>query len=149
MGTNTKIHILAVDESHTNALSKDTKHLRLDGQVCFSQAAFFDSVKPRGCISWPVWGAKLILMADLASPVSCTSLGHLLMARHCQLCLLISVCFSPPTALHPPLQLTVPPPPAPTTHPTPSTCLSPIDSIRDITAVEKNYYKNQGHSNSL
>ena len=42
---------------------------------------FFDAVKPPGCISWPVWrlmginkialGAKLILMADLAYPMSC------------------------------------------------------------------------------
>ena len=50
---------------------------------------FFDIFKPRGCISWPAlpkginktaWGAKLILMADLVSPVSCAGLGHLLMA---------------------------------------------------------------------
>ena len=35
MGTNTEIHFWSVYESHTHALSKDTKHLRLDGQVCF------------------------------------------------------------------------------------------------------------------
>ena len=103
--TNTGNH-LSVDESHTHALSKDTKHLRLDGQVCFYRRLFSDTVKPRGCISWPMWplrginttawGTKLILTADLASPVSCASLGHLLMAQHCHLCL--SVCFSPPTA---------------------------------------------------
>ena len=33
--TSTEIHFLFVDESHTYALSRDTKHLRLDGQVCF------------------------------------------------------------------------------------------------------------------
>ena len=35
MGTNTEIHFLSIDESHTHALSKDTKQLRLDGQVSF------------------------------------------------------------------------------------------------------------------
>ena len=35
MGANTEIHFLPVDESHTYALSRDTKHLRIDGQVCF------------------------------------------------------------------------------------------------------------------
>ena len=35
MGTNIEIHFLPVDESHTHALSRDTKHLRLGGQVCF------------------------------------------------------------------------------------------------------------------
>ena len=91
---------------------------------------FFDGVKPRGCISWSLWllrginktawGTKLILTADLAYPVSCASVGHLLMAQHCHLCL--NVCFRPPTAPnrphHPP-------------HPLPP----PMHSIHDITAV--------------
>ena len=107
--TNNEIHLLSLDKSHTHALSKDTKHLRLDGQVCFYRQLYSDAVKPRGCISWPVWplrginktvwGAKLTLAADLASPVSCASLGHLLMAWHCHLCL--NACFTPPTAPHP------------------------------------------------
>ena len=42
---------LSVDENHTHALSKDTKHLRQDIQVCFYRRLFFDAVKPRGCIS--------------------------------------------------------------------------------------------------
>ena len=132
MGTNTEIHFLSVDESHSHALSKDTKHLRLDGWVCFYRWLFSDVVKRRGCISWPLWplrginkaawGAKLILTADQASPVSFAGLGHLLMAQHCHLCL--SACHSPPTAHHPP-------PPPPPSHP------SPIDPISDITAVKK------------
>ena len=79
--TNTEIHFLLVDESHTHALSRDTKHLSLDGQVCFCRRLFSDDAKPRGCISWPVWplrginktawGAKLILTADLVYQVSC------------------------------------------------------------------------------
>ena len=81
MGTNTEIHFLSVDENRTHALSRGTKHLRLDGQVCFYRRLFSDAVKPQGCISWPVWplrgiiktarGAKLILTADLASPAGC------------------------------------------------------------------------------
>ena len=115
MSTNTEIYFLPVDESHTHALSRDSKHLRIDGQVCFCRWLFSDAVKTRGCISWPLWplkdinriawGAKLILKANPAYPVSCASLGHLLMAQHCQLCL--NVCFSPPMAPHPP------PPPTP------------------------------------
>ena len=95
-----------------------------------------DAVKPRGCISWPVWplrginktasGAKLILTADLAYPVSCASLGHLLMAQHCHLCL--NICFSPPTASH---------------QPTPYRL-----NLRYYSHLKK-YLKNQRHSNSL
>ena len=131
----------------THALSRDTMHFRLDGQAYFYRRLFCDAVKPRGCISWPVWllkginktawGAKLILMADLVHHSICASLGHLLMAQHCHFCL--KVCFSPPTAPHLPL-LPNPPPP---THP-PS-----IDSIRVITDIENNYLKTLRRSNSL
>ena len=86
---------------------------------------------------WPLrginktaWGAKLILTAGLAYPVSCAGLGHLLMAGHC------------PLGSLPRLRLpTRPPHPLPTRPP-------PIDSIRVITGVEKNHLKNQGHTNS-
>ena len=44
--TNTEIHFLPVDESHTHALSRDTKHLSLDGQVCFCRRLFSDDAKP-------------------------------------------------------------------------------------------------------
>ena len=116
MVTNTEIDFLLVDESHTHALSRDTKHLRLDDQVCFYRWLFSNAVKPRLCISWLVWplrginmiarGVKLILTADLAHLVSCAFLGHLLITQHCHLCL--NVCFSWPTAPH------SPPPPTPT-----------------------------------
>ena len=117
--TNTEIHFLPVDESHTHALSRDTKHLSLDGQVCFCRRLFSDDAKPRGCISLPVrplrginktaWGAKLILTADLVYQ------GEL-MAQHCHLCL--NVCFSPPTAPHP--TPSHPPIPLPSAHPPPT-----------------------------
>ena len=55
MDTNTEIHFLPVDESHTHALFRDTKHLRLDGRVCFYRRLFCDAVKPCGCLSWPLW----------------------------------------------------------------------------------------------
>ena len=101
---------LPVNESHAHALFRDTKHLRLDGRVCFYRRLFYDAVKPRGCRSWPLWplrginktawAAKLILtVAGLAYPVSCAGLGHLLMANLCPLSL--NVCFTPPTAPHP------------------------------------------------
>ena len=106
----TEIYFLSVDKSHIHALSKDSKHLRLDVQAFFYWRLFSDTVNPQGCISWPVWPlrginktvwcAKLILTADLASPVSCASLAHLLMGQHCHWGL--SACFSPPTAPHPP-----------------------------------------------
>ena len=136
MVTNIEIHFLPVGECHTHALSRDTMHLRLDGQVCFYRWLFCNAVKPQGCILWSVWplrginktawDAKLILTAGLVYHSSCASLGHLLMAQHCHFSL--NVCFSPPTAPHRP---------------------PPTDSIRVITDVEKNYLKNLGHSNSL
>ena len=127
MDTNTEVHFLPVDKSHTHALYRDTKHLRLDNHVYFFRRLFSDAVKPRGCISWPVWplrginktawGATLILTADLAFIVNCASMGHLLMAEYCHLCL--NVCFSLPTAPHPP----------------PSRPLTLYRLIHDITAV--------------
>ena len=62
MVTNTE---MPVHKSYTHGISQDIKHLRPDGTF------IGDAVKPRGCISWPVWplrginktarGAKLIL----------------------------------------------------------------------------------------
>ena len=40
MDTNAEIHFLPVDESHIHALFRDTKHLRLDGRVCFYRRLF-------------------------------------------------------------------------------------------------------------
>ena len=75
----------------------------------------------------------MILMADLAYPVSCAGLGHFSTDGKALpfefKCLLYPAYGSP--AAHPP----------PTRQP-------PIDSIRVITAVEKNHLKNQGHTNS-
>ena len=133
-----------------------------------SRASIFvsDAVKPRGCISRPLWlprdinkaawDTKLILTADLAFPASCASLNHLLMAQHCHLCL--RVCFSPPTAPHLPPPTTQPAlinyptrphypfHPLPPPHPLqpPHTTPPPKDSISDITAIEKTTSKTRG-----
>ena len=138
MVTNIEIHFLTVYESHTH---RDTMHLRLDGQVCFYRWFLCNAVKPRGCISWPVWplrsinktawGAKRILTVDLVYHSSCASLGHLLMAYHCHLCL--NVCFSPPTTPH------LPP------HPPPF----PYRLKPHYYSHPRNYLKHQGCSNSL
>ena len=40
-------------------------------------------VTPRGIINNTAWDAKLIVTANLAFPVSCASMGHLLIAQHC------------------------------------------------------------------
>ena len=140
--TNTEIYFLPVDESHTHALFRDTKHLRLDGRVCFYRRLFFrrcQTTRVPFLALWPLrginktaWAAKLILTAGLTYPMSCASLGHLLMAKHCPLSL--SVCFTPPTAPHLPPPPTPPPPTRPPT----------IDSIRDITEVEKKPTQNLG-----
>ena len=58
--TRTDIHVLPVHDRHTHALSRNTKHLTIDSQVCFYRWLFIDAVKPRGCISWP-WGASIAL----------------------------------------------------------------------------------------
>ena len=147
MVTNTEIHFLPVGECHTHALSRDTKHLRLDGQVCFYRRLFCDTVKSQGCISWPVWSlrginktvwsAKLILTADLVYHWSYASLGHLLVVQHCHFSL--NACFSPSTTLHPPHCQPLSPPTRP----------PPIDSICVITNFEKNYLKNLARLNSL
>ena len=117
-----------VDESYTNALSRDTIHLRLDNQVCFYRQLFYDTVKPPGRISCPVWplrGINRTTDSDGRHGLPCElCLGHLLMAQHCHMYL--NVCFSLPTAPHLP--------PLPT----------PIDSIRDITAIRKITSKTRG-----
>ena len=38
--TNTENHFLPVDESHTHELFRDTKRLKLDGQVCLYRWLF-------------------------------------------------------------------------------------------------------------
>ena len=51
MCTSTVFHFLFVRERYTHALSRNTKYLTIDDQVCFHRQLFTDAVKPRGCIS--------------------------------------------------------------------------------------------------
>ena len=46
--TNTEIYFLSVDESHTYTLSRDTKHLKLDGQVYFYRWLFLTLLNHEG-----------------------------------------------------------------------------------------------------
>ena len=58
IATITDIHFLTVRESCTHALSRNTKYLIIDGQVCFYRRLFTDAIKPSGCISW-LWRALI------------------------------------------------------------------------------------------
>ena len=145
--TNTEIHFLPVDESHTHALSRDTKHLSLDGQVCFFRRLFSDDAKPRGCISWPVrplrginktawvpnWFWRQTWSTRWVVPGWVTHWWH---STAICVWMFALACLRLPTRPH------RPPHPPPTRPP-------PIDSIRVITAVQKNCLKNQRRSNSL
>ena len=113
--TSTEIQFLSTSERYTRALPRNTKHLAVDGQVCFYRRLFADAVKPRRCMSgsWGAWGTKLLLTAVWASLVDFTSSRHLLKAHHCSLS--PNGCFTPPSAPHPP----PPPTPLPSHPPTP------------------------------
>ena len=108
MDTNTEIHFLPVDKSHSCTIQRHQALVNRWPGLLF-QAAFFQYCKATRAhfiafvapeMNKTAWDAKLILTADLAYPVSCASLGHLLMAQHCHLCL--NICFSLSTAPHPP-----------------------------------------------
>ena len=58
MCTSTVFHFLFVRERYTHALSRNTKYLTIDDQVCFHRQLFTDAVKPRGCIS-RLWGGLI------------------------------------------------------------------------------------------
>ena len=45
--TSTEFHFWSVRESYTHALPRNTKYLKIDGQVCFHRQLFTDAVKPR------------------------------------------------------------------------------------------------------
>ena len=106
-----------IRESYIHALTRNTKCLTIDGQVCFYRRPFSDAVEPWGCISWPwgaltnrtAWGTKLLLTAVMSSPVDCISLCQILKAQHCSLSL--NGGSTPPSAPHPP-----PPPTSPPSH---------------------------------
>ena len=44
--TSTEIQFLSTSERYTHALPRNTKHLAIDGQVCFYRQLFADAVKP-------------------------------------------------------------------------------------------------------
>ena len=44
--TSTEVHFLPVRESYIHALSRNTKYLTIDGQVCFNRRPFANAVEP-------------------------------------------------------------------------------------------------------
>ena len=56
--TSTEIQFLSIGERCTHALTRNTKYLAIDGQVCFYRQLFANAVKPRRCMSWS-WGALI------------------------------------------------------------------------------------------
>ena len=65
--TSTEIQFLSISERYTHALPRNTKHLAIDGQVCFYRRLFADAVKPRRCMSWS-WGALIGLHGVPTAP---------------------------------------------------------------------------------
>ena len=108
-----------------------TIHGAIDGQVCFYRLSFSHPPKPRrsttGCMgplrgtNKATWCVRLLPTTISAYHVDCGCFCALLRTHCC--CLSPCGWYSPPSAPHPP-------------HP-------PINSIRDITAVGKNYLKTQ------
>ena len=90
-------------------------------QCCKTTRMHFSAL--RG-INRTAWGTKLLLTAVLAPHLDCTSSGPIVKAQHC--CLSLNGCFSPPSASHPLL---------PPSHP------PPIDSVHNITGSDKTYSK--------
>ena len=136
-------------------------------------------MRPLRGINKTAWGAKLILTADLVYQVSCARLGHPLMAQHCHLCLNVCFGPPAAPHPPPPPTLVSQARPNLRTGRYRLEMISargkwvgrlsslidnalrvnwvwparlrppPIDSIRVITAVQKNCLKNQRRSNSL
>ena len=148
MVTNTEIHFLPVGECHTHALTRDTMHLRLDGQVCFYRRLVCDAVKPRGCISWPVWPLR-----GINKSMACQT------DSDDRSCLPFELCQSgsPTEGTALPFQFkcllwpAYGSPPAPTTHPTrpPFPSVHPYRFNPRYYRRQKNYLKHLGRSNSL
>ena len=45
---------LYIEATYTQALSRHTKNMAVDGQVCFYRQLFVDLVKPQGCTTRPL-----------------------------------------------------------------------------------------------
>ena len=110
-------------------LHNNTKHIALDGQVCFHWRLIADPVKPPWCnigSVGPVDGtnkdvtcARLLPMTISTCPVDWVPFCHSLKTQHCCMCPYGS--FNLPPATHPPSTHPTPPPP---THSPPITCYS-------------------------
>ena len=94
------------------ALPRNTKHITIDGQVCFYWRLIADSVKPPGLVNGinkDMTGVKLLPTTVVTCAVDWVHFCHLLKTQHC--CLWPYGRFNPPPATHH----------APSTYPTPPT----------------------------
>ena len=114
-----KSNLLPINKpTYTLALPKNTKHIAIDGQVCFHWRLIADPVKPPWCntgsvgpvsgTNMHVTGARLLSTTVLTCPVDWVPFCHSLKTQHC--CRCPYGRFNPPPATHP-----LPPP----THPPP------------------------------
>ena len=115
IGTRNEIHFIADYWTYTLALPKNTKHIAIDGQVCFYWRLIADPIKPPWCntetvgpvdgTNKDVTGARLLPTTVSTCPVDWVPFCHSLKTQHCCLCPYGS--FNPPP----------PPTPPPPTHP--------------------------------
>ena len=118
-GTIIEIQFIADYWTYTHALPRNTKHIAIDGQVCFHRRLIADPVKPprspTGYVSLvnginkDMSGARLLQMIVSTYPVGWVSFGHLLKIQHCCLC--------PNGGYNQPLATHLPPPPTHPHHP--------------------------------
>ena len=141
--TSTEIQFLSISERYTHALSRNTKYLAIDGQVCFYRQLFADAVKPRRCMSWS-WG----VLIGLHGVPNCSSQQSGLPSGLYQFTSLTegtALLFESEWVLYPAFGS----PPAPTTHPTPLPPTHPLKNQSVILQELKKPSKNQQHPSSL
>ena len=119
--TRNEIQFIADYWTYTLALPKNTKHIAIDGQVCFHWRLIADPIKPPWCntgsvgpvngINKDVTGARLLSTTVSTCPVDWVPFCHLLKTQYCRLCPYRR--FNPPPATH------LPPPPTSFRSPTP------------------------------
>ena len=126
---------MAYHECYTPALSTHTKHMAIDGHMCFHGRLFADLVKTWRCIKGSVepvnssnkemCGTKLLLITLSAYPADCVCFCDLSKTQYC--CLSSNGRYNQaPAAHHPP----------PSPHP-PPTCSTPVHATHDITVAVK------------
>ena len=115
-----KSNLLLIIKLYTLSLPINTKHIAIDGQVCFHWWLIANFVKPPWCttgsvglvngINKDLTGAKLLSMTVSTCAVYWVPVCHFLKTQHCYLC--------PYGRFNPPLATHFPPSPTPSlSHP--------------------------------